>query len=80
MADVLRGDYINSLPQPFMVRLCGSDWWWPVYDIGVDIPLVRLDVMGKLDRKWFSEVAQIRDADGVEHDPDDWWTDSVDEG
>jgi hypothetical protein len=39
MSDVLRMDYINSLPQPFLVRFCGDkDWWWPVnVSIGVEL-------------------------------------------
>ena len=77
MADTLRMDYINSLPQPFYVRFVGDkDWWWPVYDIGVDVAIIRIDVMGKLERRWFSDVDQIRDADGQCHDPDDWYTEA----
>ncbi len=76
--EVLRGDYINSLPQPFFVRLymTGDKWWWPVYDIGTNVPLLRIDVCGKLQVLHFSEVAEIRDDDGCFHNPDDWWTDS----
>ena len=77
MTDALRMDHINSLPQPFLVELYGfKDWWWPVHDIGVDVPILRIDVMGKLEVRGFSEVKAIRDADGTEHDPDDWWTDA----
>ena len=72
MNDVLRMDYINSLPQPFVARFCGGDVW-PIYDIGVDIPLCRIDVCGLLQVKRFCEIMEITDANGVTHDPEDWW-------
>jgi hypothetical protein len=74
MADILRGDHINSLPQPFLVRLSGlGGWWWEVHDIGIDVPLIRIDVMGKLEVRCFSDAMEFRDADGNTHDPDDWY-------
>jgi hypothetical protein len=66
-------DYINSLPQPFTVRLFGSKNWWPVNDIGVDVPLFRIDVGGLLQVCDFSDAAEFEDAEGKRHDPDDWW-------
>lgn len=81
MADLLRMDYINSLPQPLYVTLYGGpDWWWPVNDIGVDVALFRIDVMGKLQVCDFSDARQFRDADGCLHNPDDWWAENVEEG
>ena len=77
MTDVLRGDYINSLPQPFYVRTLGSDWWWPVHDIGIDVPWLRIDVCGKLQVMEFSDVAEIRDEAGDYHNPDDWWNEDA---
>lgn len=79
MADLLRMDYINSLPQPFVVRLLGSKTFdWPVYDIGVDTATVRIDVCGLLEVKKMVDIAEIRDANGVIHDPDTFWTDYED--
>jgi hypothetical protein len=73
MADVLRMDHINGLPQPFMVRFCGDKDWSHVIDIGVDVPIVRIDVYGLVDHRQFAEVMEIRDAFGNLHDPDDWY-------
>jgi hypothetical protein len=74
MADVLRMDYINSLPQPFFGRFYGDkNWWWPIHDIGVDAPLCRIDVCGKLQVVSFSDFAEIKDETGAVHNPDDWW-------
>lgn len=76
MSDCLRMDYINSLPQPFLVRFYGGKHWWEVYDIGVDVPIVRINVAGKLEVHHFSDVAQIRDLEGSEHNPDDWYVEA----
>ena len=77
MTDFLRMDYINSLPQPFTVRLYGlPGWWWPIHDIGVDALLCRIDVCGKLQVIEFSDIAEIKDETGALHDPDDWWTEA----
>jgi hypothetical protein len=75
MSDLLRMDYINSLPQPFLARFCGDKQWWPVNDFEVQTALMRIDVCGLLDVKCFSEVMEIRDGNGVEHDPETFWTD-----
>ena len=40
MVDILRMDYINSLPQPFIARFYGGSEW-PVYDIEVQTGLLR---------------------------------------
>ncbi len=80
MSDLLRMDYINSLPQPFLVRFCGDTWWWPVNDIAVDVGLIRIDVCGKLQAKSFSDVMEIEDANGGKHDPDDFYSDAEFDG
>lgn len=72
MSDLLRMDYINSLPQPFIATMLGG-WRWPVYDIDVETGLIRLDVMGKLDRTHIAEVVKFTDADGVEHTSDSFY-------
>jgi hypothetical protein len=71
MTDMLRMDYINSLPQPLFVSQYGSrDWWWPVHDIEVQTGLLRIDVCGKLQVLRFGEIAAVRDAGGCEYNPD----------
>lgn len=81
MSDLLNMELINSLPQPFMVRLAGDkDFSWPLYDIDVETGLLRLDVCGKLDRHSIGEVAAFRDADGQEHDPDSFYLEGSDNG
>ena len=74
MSDILRLDYINSLPQPLLVRFCGDkDWWWPVHDIDVETGLMRIDACGLLQSACFSEVAEIQDCNSVIHDPDTFY-------
>lgn len=73
MSDVLRMDYINSLPQPFLVRFCGDKLWWPVNDFDVSTGLMRIDVCGLLQVKSFGEVMEIRDGDHQTHDPDTFY-------
>lgn len=72
MSDLLRMEYINSLPQPFIARFCGGDRW-PVYDIDVETGLMRIDVVGKLQVVHFSTVTELADADGAIHDADDFY-------
>lgn len=73
MADLLRMDYINSLPQPFIaVTRLGR---WPVECIPVDAPSVRIDVCGLLQVISMADVREFIDAEGVSHDPDTFWTD-----
>jgi hypothetical protein len=73
--DVLRMNYINGLPQPFLARFCGDTWWWPVNDFEVETGLMRIDVCGLLQVKSFCEVMEIRDGDGQSHDPDTFYSD-----
>lgn len=72
--DRLRMDYINSLPQPFIAHFYGGSEW-PIYDIEVGTGLLRIDVCGKLDVKHIGDVKYFRDADGVEHDSETFYTD-----
>lgn len=78
MADVLRMDHINSLPQPFLVRFCGDKEWWPVNDFEVGTGLMRIDVCGKLQVKSFGEVMEIKDGDLQSHDPETFYSDYSD--
>lgn len=76
MADLLNMERINALPQPLFMREYGSHaWWWPVNDIEVGTGLLRIDVCGLLEVKHIGDVAQIRDADGILHDPDTLYSD-----
>ena len=71
MPDVLRMDFINSLPQPILGRDLGTgDWWWPINDFEVESGMCRIDVMGRLQPRWVIDFSVFRDADGVEHAPD----------
>ena len=74
MADILRMDYINSLPQPFIATFCGGDRW-PLYDLDVETGLMRIDVVGKLQVMCIGEVMSFTDGDGVSHDPDTFYSD-----
>jgi hypothetical protein len=75
-SDLLDMDYINGLGQLYVRYLGSKDWWWPLYDIDVQTGLHRIDVMGKLDCKHISDVAQFRDDNGKCYHPDDFYTDS----
>ena len=75
MADLLRMEYINSLPQPFIARFCGGSEW-PVYDIDVETGLLRIDICGKLDIKHIGDVRHFTDIDGAVHDADDFYVES----
>lgn len=77
MADVLRMDHINSLPQPFLARFCGDKTWWPVNDFEVGTGLMRIDVCGKLQVKRFGEVVEILDGDHQSHDPDTFYVEET---
>lgn len=72
MGDMLRMDALNALPQPLFVRISGGDYW-PVHDIDVETGLLRIDVIGLLDVSHFGSVLNLRDAEGIEHNPDDFY-------
>ena len=68
--DRLRLDYINSLPQPFLIRTWGSNIQWPLESIDVQTGMLRFDVCGKLQIGHISDVAEFVDAENVSHDPE----------
>lgn len=74
LGDRLRMDYINSLPQPFIAKFWGGDEW-PIYDIEVQTGLLRIDVCGKLQVKHIADVRLFRDAEGIEHDSETFYSD-----
>lgn len=77
MSDLLRMDYINSLPQPFIATQLGG-WRWPVESIEVECGLVRIDVIGKLQVLDIMEFTSFMDADGIEHDVDSFFNEDGD--
>lgn len=79
MSDLLRLDYINSLPQPFMVRLCGDKIMWPIETICVETGLMRIDVCGKLQPVHIGDAMEFLDMDGNSHDPESFYSDHIQE-
>lgn len=77
MSDLLRLDYINSLPQPFIVHQWGGSEW-PLHDIDVETGLMHIDVCGMLDLVHIRDVRYFRDAEGVIHDAETFYVDYVD--
>ena len=78
MTDLLRIDYINSLPQPFIAKFCGGDEW-PIYDIEVETGLLRIDVVGLLEVRHIGEVMYFIDEAGVKHDSDTFYCDYLEQ-
>lgn len=76
MSDLLRMDYINSLPHPLMVTLVGGSEW-PLYDLCVVTGLMRLDVCGKLDVSHIGEARSFLDMSGVVHDADTFYSEAL---
>ena len=75
--DLLRMEYINSLPQPFIAIMIGGGEW-PVYDIDVETGLLRIDVVGKLQVMHIRDVNEFQDADGCVYDSDSFYCDYID--
>lgn len=73
--DLLNMGYINSLPQPFMARLLGGDWW-EVESIDVETGLTRILVCGLLQVVHFGDITAFRDMDGTEHYPESFYLDA----
>lgn len=71
--DLLRMDFINSLPQPLWISTFGSEW--PVYDIDVETGLLRIDVVGRLDVLHISDCTSFRDSAGTYHDIETLYSD-----
>lgn len=75
MGDLLKLDYINSLPQPFIARFVGGSEW-PVYDIDVETGLLRIDVCGLLEVRDIGEVKSFLDASFVEHSAESFYNEN----
>lgn len=76
MSDLLRMDFINSLPQPLWVRQWGRDSFdMPVWDICVETGLIRIDVCGLLDKLHIGDVAEFKDDRGVVYSSEVFYSD-----
>lgn len=76
MSDKLRLDYINSLPQPLIVRLVGDkEALWPLEYIDVETGLLKFDVCGKIQHGHIGDVGSFVDGDGTIHDPETFYSD-----
>jgi hypothetical protein len=73
--DLLRGEYINSLPQPFLIRLGGDKIRWPLEYIDIETGCLKFDVCGKLQRGHIGDVIEFIDSDGKSHEPDSFYSD-----
>lgn len=73
--DTLDMAYINSLPQPFMGRTLGREWW-PIYDFEVQTGLIRIDVCGKLEVKHIGDFTAFRDGAGIERSAEAFYVDA----
>lgn len=76
MADLLRMDYINSLPHPLSIRFYGDKHSWPLEYVCVETGLLKFDVVGKLQNGHMSDVAEVIDGNGNSHDPGDFYLES----
>ena len=72
--DNWRMDYINGLPQPFIVRMLGG-YEWPLEDLDVETGLMRVDVCGKLQVMHIDDAVLFRDANGTEHTAESFYSD-----
>jgi len=80
MTDLLRMDFINSLPQPLWVRQWGRDSFdMPVWDICVETGLIRIDVCGLLDKLHIGDVAEFKDDAGVVYSSEVFYSDYEEE-
>lgn len=78
--DILRMDYINSLPRPLSAELRGSSKMVVgVIDIEVQTAMMRVDVMGMVDLLDLLDARWIIDDEGVKHDPYTFFVDYEDE-
>ena len=74
--NLLKHDYINSLPQPFMAKFFGEVIKWPIHDICIDTGCLRIDVMGKLTARHVSDVDYFTDLEGNKHDADTFYNET----
>jgi hypothetical protein len=75
MTDKLNMDALNSLQQPILAWFIGDADPWPVHDFEVACGIMRIDVCGLLQVKDFCDLKRLQDADGVDYDPEIFWSD-----
>lgn len=74
MSDLLKIEFINSLPQPLWIKQWGDkEFMWPVQDICVETGIIRIDVCGMLDRLHIGDVYEFKDADGEVYNADEFY-------
>lgn len=74
--DLLNMQHINSLPQPFMIRLWGDkNITWPLDHICVETGLLKFDVCGLLQLGHIRDVAEFIDSAGIHHDSETFYSD-----
>lgn len=73
MADRLKMDYINSLPQPFLIAFFGNPTEWELNNIDVETGLLQFNVCGKLQVEHIGMVKYFKDMNGIIHDPDTFY-------
>lgn len=71
--DVLKADSLNALPGPLLARVCGSCDEYEIIDIEPEIATARINVCGLSQVVEFVEIMNLRDIDGNNHDPEDFW-------
>ncbi|MGM7654044.1 hypothetical protein [Serratia marcescens] len=72
--DILDMEKINSLPHPLYVKDF-SGWWWLVYDIEVQLGLVRIDVSGMPQIDDLIEYSHLKDTSGKIYKTDEFYLD-----
>lgn len=70
--DILNMKKFNSLPSPVTARMCGGGEYW-IETLCVQTGCMHLDVCGQLDLSHISELLMFIDANGNEHNPDDFY-------
>lgn len=71
-ADLLNMEHINSLPHPLCAKFSGE--WWEVESLDVETGCLRTWVCGMLDVHHIGSALKFRDASGVEHDPETFYS------
>lgn len=72
VGDVICIEKFNSLSSPVTASMYGGGEYW-IETLDVQTGLMRLDVCGQIDLSSFGLVKSLIDADGISHDPDDFW-------
>ena len=73
VTDLLNMDAINRLPHPLFAGRGGLGTDWPIVQICVQTGCCTMDVVGLPEYFHYSELIWLIDANGVKHDPDDFY-------